>query len=230
MSSSTIFQNALHPIPTAIRRKGINTTIRDPATGEERELIDTNPGAAVSSVGHGDEEIEEAMRKAVDNLIYTFPLFAGNVVSEKLRQFIIDKAPGVFTAALFTGSGSEAVESAMKIMRKYHIENSEPQRVKFICRRQAYHGYTLGAFAISDNNKKVGMEEITLPKEQCPRVSQVYPYRNRKDGETLEQYSARLLEELDATFQAADPNTVIGFVAETVTGSFSVVKLHHQVT
>ncbi|KAH3682747.1 hypothetical protein WICPIJ_006282 [Wickerhamomyces pijperi] len=217
--SSTILQNALHPIPVAVRGKGINITIIDPETGLERELIDANSGAAVSSVGHGDEEIKEAMRKAVDNLIYTFPIVAGNTASEKLGKFILDQAPGAFASALFTGSGSESVENAMKIMRKYHIENGEPQRVKFICRRQAYHGYTLGTLAISDNNKKVGMDEITLPKEQCPRVSQVYPYRNRKDGETLDQYSARLVQELDDTFKAAGPDTVIGFIAETVTGS-----------
>lgn len=212
-------QNAVKPTPTAIGGKGVYLTIRDNTTGEIRTILDTNSGAAVSSIGHGDEEIRQAMKDAVDNVIYTFPSIAGNEASEKLAQFLIDESKGTFSAAIFTGSGSESVENAMKIIRKYHYENGEPQRVKFISRKQSYHGFTIGAFSLGDNNRKLVSAPILLPPEQTPKVSQVYPYRNMLANESLEEYKDRLLTELDEAFQAASPDTVCAFVAETVTGS-----------
>ncbi|KAH3681406.1 hypothetical protein WICPIJ_007622 [Wickerhamomyces pijperi] len=221
MSAQTtyLFQASLRPVPKIVSGKGVHVTVADKITGELKDLIDANSGAAVSSIAHGDEEIKQKMREAVENQFYTFPLIARNEPSEKLAKFIIDESKGAFATALFTGSGSESVENALKIMYKYHLENGEPQRTKFISRKQSYHGYTLGCLSIADNSRRAEYKDILLPAEQTIKVSNPYPYRNQKEDETPDQYTARLLAELEEAFQAAGPETVVGFVAETVGGS-----------
>jgi adenosylmethionine-8-amino-7-oxononanoate aminotransferase len=217
---SAILQTAIKPLPFVIGGKGVRVTVRDPETGEVRELLDGNSGAAVSSVGHGDEEIKEKMRAAVDKAIYNFPMLTSNEPSEELANFMIDNSPaGAFEAANFTGSGSESNENALKIVRKYHIENGDLKRVKFISRKQSYHGYTIGALSISENVRKYEFSDILMPEELTPKASQCYPYRHMKDGETVEQYKNRLLQELEDIFIKEGPDTIAAFICETVTGS-----------
>lgn len=219
-TESKILQTAIKPLPVAISGKGVYITVKDPESGEIREIIDANSGAAVSSVGHGDEEIKAKMIEAVQDQIYNFPPLTSNDQSEQLAKFLIDNSPkGAFESATFTGSGSESNENALKIVRKYHIENGDFKRIKFISRKQSYHGFTLGALSISDNVRKVEFQDILLPKEVTPKVSQIYPYRHKLPTESLEEYKDRLLKEIEDTFISEGPDTIAAFIAETVTGS-----------
>ncbi|CDR45430.1 CYFA0S18e01640g1_1 [Cyberlindnera fabianii] len=217
---SAILQTSIKRLPVALSGKGVWITVQDPETGEERLMLDGNSGAAVSSVGHGDDEIKAKMIEAVDKVVYNFPLMTSNQPSEELAQFIIDNSPeGAFETATFTGSGSESNENALKLVRKYHIENGDLKRVKFISRKQSYHGFTIGALSISDNLRKFEFSDILMPEEVTPKTSQCYPYRHMKDGETLEQYKDRLLQDLEDVFIKEGPDTIAAFICETVTGS-----------
>ncbi|ODV95632.1 hypothetical protein PACTADRAFT_50328 [Pachysolen tannophilus NRRL Y-2460] len=207
-------------LPMAVHGKGAYISIEDPSTGETKTYIDSSTGAAVGSLGHGDPEVIEEMCKAAKESVYSFPVTVCNYAAEDLAEFIIQESPkGAFASALFTGSGSESNENAMKIIRQYHNEKGDTKRVKFISRKQSYHGYTLGALSIGDNCRKEGFTEILLPQEITPKVSQVYAYRNTKEGETLEQYKDRLLQEVEETFIENGPETVAAFICETVGGS-----------
>lgn len=216
---SAILQTAIVQLPIVLSGRGVYITVKDPETGEVREMLDGNSGASVSSIGHADEEIKEKMRDAVDKAIYNFPLLTTNVPSEELAQFVIDESNGAFEAATFTGSGSESNENALKIVRKYHITNGDLKRVKFISRKQSYHGFTIGAMSIGDNLRKYEFSDILMPEEITPKTSQCYPYRMMKEGETLDQYKDRLLQDLEDVFIKEGPNTIAAFIAETVTGS-----------
>lgn len=220
LKQSAILQTATKPVPVALSGKGVYITVKDPKTGETKELIDASSGAAVSSVGHGDDEIKEKMIEAVNDHIYNFPLITANTQSEKLAQWIIDNSPkGAFETATFTGSGSESNENMLKIVRKYHIENGDLKRIKFISRSQSYHGFTIGALSISDNLRKVEFGDILMPESITPKVLQCYPYRFKLKSESLEQYKDRLLKDLEDTFLKEDPETIGAFICETVTGS-----------
>lgn len=216
---TAILQTAIKKLPVVLSGKGVHVTVRDPETGEVREMLDGNSGAAVSSVGHGDPEIQTLMKDAVDKLVYNFPLLTCNEPSEQLAQFLIDESNGAFEAATFTGSGSESNENALKIVRKFHIENGDLKRIKFISRKQSYHGFTIGALSISDNVRKLEFSDILMPENITPKTSQCYPYRNMKEGETLEEYKDRLLQDLEDIFIKEGPDTIAAFIAETVTGS-----------
>jgi adenosylmethionine-8-amino-7-oxononanoate aminotransferase len=127
--------------------------------------------------------------------------------------------PFGLTKAFFVGSGSEAMDATMKLARQYHFENGQLQRKKFVSRRQAYHGATIGAMSVSSNLPRKMPYEGALLLDNVSYVSPAYAYRGQLDSETEDQYATRLLQELDDEFQRQGPETVIAFVAETVGGA-----------
>lgn len=195
-------------------------TLEDPTTKKKRVIFDALGGAAVAALGHGDEEIIEAMATAAKTSNYTFPASITNYAAEELAKFLIEKSPeGAFASALFTCSGSETNENGMKTAYQYFLEKGQPERTKFISRKQSYHGYTLGALALGDSSRKTPFTPITLPLDQVPKVSQVYPYRLQKEDETEAEYCARLVQELEDTIVAAGANEVAAVMLETLSGS-----------
>ncbi|MFM7569711.1 MAG: aspartate aminotransferase family protein, partial [Betaproteobacteria bacterium] len=101
--------------------------------------------------------------------------------------------------------------------RQYFLEIGQPQRTRFIARRQSYHGNTLGALAVGGNAwRREPFAPILMP---VTHVSPCYPYREQAASESAEQYGARLAKELEATIQSLGPESVIAFVAETVGGA-----------
>jgi adenosylmethionine-8-amino-7-oxononanoate aminotransferase len=91
------------------------------------------------------------------------------------------------------------------------------ERSVFIARRQSYHGNTLGALAIGGNEwRRRPFEPLLI---DVPHVSPCYEYRDRAEGQTVGDYTAALLAELEAAILDAGPEQVIGFVAETVVGA-----------
>lgn len=123
--------------------------------------------------------------------------------------------------AFVVSSGSEAVESALKLARQYHLEKqpSEPQRSHFIARQQSYHGTTLGALAVGGHVARRALFEPILSLNTS-RVSPCYAYRGAKDIFEFERsYVRRLEAELDAEFQRVGPSNVAAFIAEPVVGA-----------
>lgn len=107
---------------------------------------------------------------------------------------------------------------AMQYFRE--LPTPQPQRVNFISRKQSYHGNTLGSLAVGHHVARRAIYESILTKN-VHHVSQCYPYRGMKDGESVESYVARLAQELEDKFQSLGPDTVCAFVAETMSGAVS---------
>ena len=114
------------------------------------------------------------------------------------------------------------MEAAVKLARQYFLELSpaQPERTRFISRRQSYHGITLGALAVGGHEYRRAKFEPLLMKN-VTRVSPCNTFRGKNPGETDDSYVARLAEELDEAFQAVGPETVCAFVAEPVVGAVS---------
>lgn len=108
----------------------------------------------------------------------------------------------------------------MKLARQYFTELPEPQlnRTRFIGRKQSYHGNTLGSLSIGYHQARRAIYEPLL-SQNTSQVSNCYPYRDQKNGESVEQYVARLAQELENEFQKLGPETVCGFIAETMSGT-----------
>lgn len=112
------------------------------------------------------------------------------------------------------------MEAAMKLARQYFLEKNtpEPQRTRFIARRQSYHGTTLGALGMGGHVLRRAKFEPMLG-QNISRVSPCFAYRGKTIGETDEDYVQRLADELDAEFQSVGPESVCAFVAEPVVGA-----------
>lgn len=218
---SAVFQRVIsEKAPLLTKADGMYITVKDPKTGEEKVIIDAMTGAAVGSLGHHDQDIIDAMCEAAKTSNYSFGYYIGNEASEEFSNFMIEHSPkDHFASCLWVGSGSEANENAMKIVKQYHLERGDTKRSKFISRYNSYHGFTIGSLSIGDGIRKVDFGDILLSEEQTPKVSACYPFRNVKDGMTEEDYTKVLLEELEQKFIECDPSTVAACFFETVGGS-----------
>jgi adenosylmethionine-8-amino-7-oxononanoate aminotransferase len=183
-----------------------------------RTIIDGSGGAAVACLGHGHPRVLEAMRQQQERLCYAHTSLYSNEAAERLAELVLADEPGGLTHLYLCSSGSEASEAALKMARQFHVEHGQPQRSRFIARRQSYHGNTLGALSASGNamRRKLYMPMLS---EAFSHVSPCYAYRDRRDDETDEEYVARLAAELEAAFQRLGPENVAAFVAEPVVGA-----------
>lgn len=196
-----------------MRGEGLRLTLD---TGQE--ILDASGGAAVACIGHGNARVAAAIGAQAGRMAYAHTGFFSSAPAEELASMLVGHRPGGLTHAFFVSSGSEAVESALKLARQYHVERGESRRVHFVARRQSYHGASFGSLAIGGNlGRRKPYEDILMPNTS--RVSPCFPYHEQGAGETDAAYVARLGAELEAEFVRVGPERVIAFVAETVVGA-----------
>ncbi len=184
-----------------------------------KKYLDASGGAAVSCLGHGHPDVLAAMHAQIDRIAYAHTSFFSTEVAEQLADTLIGSAPAGISHAYLVSGGSEAMEAALKLARQYFVEKGEPQRARFIGRRNSYHGNTLGALAVGGNQwRRRQFAPLLIDVEH---VSPTYAYRDQLDGEAAEQYGARLAQELADTVERLGGKNVIAFVAETVGGATS---------
>lgn len=181
-------------------------------------ILDACAGAAVATIGHGNEEVNAAMMAQAQQVGYVHTQAFTTRAAEELADVLLEGSPGGLEMAFFVGSGSEAVEAALKVARQYHYDKGEGQRVHFVARRQGYHGNTMAAMSVSSNvSRKIPYQSFQYP--HVSHVSPPYAYRYKQDAETEEQFTARLIQELDDEFQRVGTDKVIAFIAEPVIGA-----------
>ncbi len=110
-----------------------------------RRILDASGGAAVSCLGHQHPRVLEAISRQASKLAYAHTSFFSSEPAEALADRLLGDEPGGLAYAYFVSGGSEAIEASIKLARQYFIESGQPQRQRFIARRQSYHGNTLGA-------------------------------------------------------------------------------------
>ena len=207
-----IHRNPKVNLPVAVSGSGCFIT---DANG--KRYYDACGGAAVSAIGHAHPVVLEAIAKQAQQLEYAHTSFFTTDAAESLAQHLAQHAPAGLGNVYFLSSGSEAVETALKMARQYHVDNGEPERCRFIARKQSYHGNSLGALSIGGNLARRALYEPLLM--EAVHVSPCFPYRYQADGESDESYASRLAQELEQTILQTDPEQVAAFVAETVVGA-----------
>ena len=211
---SRVIQRDLSATPdTAVSGLGIWLHL---ANGQK--IIDGSGGAAVACLGHGERRVAEAMAAQAGRVAYAHTGFFTSEPAEALADLLLGDEPGGLTHAFFVSSGSEAMEAALKLARQYFLEVGQPNRQKFIARRQSYHGTTLGALGVGGHVARRAPYEPLLA-DVFSRVSPAYAYRNQSADEDDAAYVARLADELEKEFQRLGPDTVAAFCAEPVVGA-----------
>ena len=160
----------LATLPTAVSAKGVWIT-----DSNGKRYLDGSGGAIVVNIGHGDAEVVEAMRAQATEVSYVHGT-AFN--TEALERYASELAPHLPIDDPFVypvSGGSEAVETAFKMARAFHIANGEDTRHKIISRWGSYHGNTRGAL---DASGRMPLRAPYLPwLDKAIHVPPVYEYR-----------------------------------------------------
>ena len=208
-----VFRRSPDPdLPVAVEAHG--STIID---SKGREYLDAASGAIVVNVGHGRRSIADALAEQAARLSYahgsaftTEPLEA--YAREVGRVLPID-GPAIYPVS----GGSEAIETALKLARAYHLARGENDRWIVVSRWGSYHGNTLGALDLS------GRRPLRRPYEgwlgRFRHVSAAYPYRAGDPDSHALGDADELAAELERTFEAAEPRSIAAFVAEPIVGA-----------
>ncbi|WP_133487668.1 aspartate aminotransferase family protein [Aliiroseovarius marinus] len=184
---------------------------------KEKRYLDGSGGAAVSCLGHSDPDVAKAMHDQIDRLSFAHTGFLTSEPAESLADRLIAHAPEGIERVYLVSGGSEAVEAALKLSRQYMIETGQPQRTRFIARKQSYHGNTLGALGTGGNMWR--REPFDPLMMSASHIDPCYEYRLRQEGETEEDYGLRAANALEEEILRVGPETVIGFLAEPVVGA-----------
>lgn len=200
--------------PVAVAAEGVYVELED-----GKRLIDGVGGAAVSCLGTSHPKVIEAIKDQLDTLTYIYNMQLSSKPAEELAKFLVDSSDGAFELVAFASGGSEAMEAVIKLARQYYVETGQPKRKNFIARQLSFHGNTLSTLSLAYHPARRAPYVDILDIEHFHHVSPAYAKRFQREDETEEQYVERLRQELENKFLELGPDTVIGFVAETVVGA-----------
>ncbi|WP_321395570.1 aspartate aminotransferase family protein [Emcibacter sp.] len=117
-------------------------------TRDGDKILDGCAGLWCVNAGHGNEKINEAIKKQVDRMTYSPAFQAGHPLAFEFAEKLADLFPGDLNHVFYTNSGSESVETALKISRAYHKAAGKPEKIKFIGREKGYHGVNFGGLSV----------------------------------------------------------------------------------
>ncbi|WP_439546864.1 aminotransferase [Sandarakinorhabdus sp.] len=197
------------------RAQGV--TIED---GDGNRILDAMAGLWCVQVGYGRAELAEAAHAQMLELPYYNGFFKtatppAITLAAKVAELTDYKLPHVF----FSNSGSEAMDTAMRMIRRYWDIKGEPGRTQFIARTNGYHGTTIGSMSLG------GMARMHA---QGPRLEGIHHVRQpygfgEAEGLDDAAFIAALADDLEARIAAVGAHNIAAFVAEPVQGAGGVI-------
>lgn len=181
-----------------------------------KQYIDGSSGAVTASIGHGVQEVINAMAEQSKKVSFVYRSQFTTEVAEQLAKKMSDISPGDLNWSFFVNSGSEATETAMKIAIQYWQEQGRNTKNKIISRWMSYHGITMGALSMSGHIQRRERFEPML--ENYPSVSAPYYYRDA-NGRTIEECDDDYAEELEKEIWRVGKEHIAAFIAEPLVGA-----------
>jgi 4-aminobutyrate---pyruvate transaminase len=214
----------IHPQTNLLRHREQGPEVMTHGTGISvtddagRTFLDAAAGLWCASLGYANERLARVAYEQMRRLGY-YHLYRGtsNENAIALAEKLLRIAPVPMSKVLFQCSGSEANDTAIKLVWYYHAAVGKPEKRKIIGRRMGYHGST--SAAISASGKPDMHADFGLPFPGFHHTEYPHFYRLHAEGETEEQFSTRMADALEALILAEGPETVGGFIAEPVMGA-----------
>jgi adenosylmethionine-8-amino-7-oxononanoate aminotransferase len=198
-------------LPRVVRAKG--SYLWD-ATG--KAYIDGSGGPAVYCLGHANEEVNAAVAAQMSDIAHAYRYNFTTDALEELTEIIRAECGGTLREMVYVTSGSEAVESCLKIALQYHTANGQKSRRKFISRQRSWHGNTLGALGLSGfAERTAAYEGAFIPSIKLSPVNAYRPVA----GADAASVGAICAAELEAAILREGPETIAAFVFEPVVGA-----------
>ena len=235
MNASTHAENAandiaahLHPFTNLATHPQLGPLVIQRGDGifveddQGRRYLEAMSGLWCASLGFSNARLAKAGSEALHGLPY-YHTFNGrsNPAAIALAEKLLALAPVPMSKVFFANSGSEANDSAVKLVWYYHNAIGKPEKKKIIARRNAYHGVTVAAASLS--GLVPNHRDFDLPIDRILHVDCPHHFRYAEAGESEEDFATRLAAALEQRILDEGPETVGAFIAEPVMGAGGVL-------
>jgi adenosylmethionine-8-amino-7-oxononanoate aminotransferase len=181
-----------------------------------KRYLDGSGGPAVFCVGHAHPEVNAAITRQLDEIAYAYRYLFTSSALEGLTETVLRLCGGDFKDIVYSGSGSEAVESALKIALQHFAARGLMSKRRFIARQRSWHGNTLGALSVSGFAQRRRAFEGSLLDVAFVSAANAYRMPEGVSGADL---AAHLAAELEQTILSLGSQNVAAFVFEPIVGA-----------
>ena len=189
-------------------------------TPEGRKILDGTSGLWCVNAGHCRKQIVEAVQRGVATLDYAPPFQMAHPLSFQFAERIAPLLPSGMSKIFFTNSGSESVDTALKLALAYHRVRGEGHRVRLIGREKGYHGVNFGGTAVGGivGNRKIFGALVT----GVDHMRHTHDLAKNAFSRGQPKHGAELAEDLERLCQLHDPSTIAAVIVEPVACSAGV--------
>ena len=190
-------------------------------TADGREILDGVAGLWCVNAGHGRREVTEAVASQIAQMDYAPPFQMGHPSAFRLANELVQLAPDGLDHVFFTNSGSESVDTALKIALAWQRARGEGTRTRLIGRERGYHGVGFGGISVGGmvNNRK--FFGAMLPGTD--HLPSTHSLGHNAFSHGLPQWGAHLAEELERLVALHDASTIAAVIVEPIAGSTGVL-------
>ncbi len=191
-------------------------------THDGRQILDGTAGLWCVNAGHGRKEIVDAISKQAAQMDYAPSFQMGHEDSFRAATAVARQMPQGMDRIFFTNSGSESVDTALKMALAYHRANGEPQRTRLIGRERGYHGVGFGGISVGgiSPNRKTFSSALLPGVDHLPHT---HSLEHNAFSRGQPEWGAHLADELERIVALHDASTIAAVIVEPMAGSTGVL-------
>ena len=187
-----------------------------------RDYFDGMSGAWVVNIGHGRDEMADAIADQARKLAYASSFNFLTTPAIRLASKLAELAPDPLKRVFLSNGGAESVEAALAMARQYHFNNGQRGRYKFISRRGSYHGSAFAGKSVSGLRHAALQQRFAPLLEGCIQVAGPNNYRP-EDGLDAKSYAIRCAQEVERVILHEGPDSIAAVIGEPISASAGVV-------
>jgi len=190
-------------------------------THDGRKLLDSVAGLWCCNAGHCHPKIVEAIKAQAETLDYAMAFQLGHPTVFELANRLTDISPDGIDYAFFVNSGSEAVDTALKMALAYHRIRGDAARTRLIGREKGYHGVGFGGISVGGISPNRKMFATMLPG--VDHLPHTHNLEHNAFSRGQPEWGAHLADELENVVALHDPSTIAAVIIEPIAGSAGVL-------
>jgi beta-alanine--pyruvate transaminase len=191
-------------------------------TPEGRQILDATAGLWCVNAGHGRREITQAVAGQLETLDYAPPFQMAHPVAFRLANSLVKLAPAGLDHVFFTNSGSESVDTALKIALAFHRVRGEGTRTRLIGRERAYHGVGFGGISVGGiaPNRRTWSASLLPGVDHLPHT---HDLSRNAFSRGAPAHGSQLADELERLVVLHDASNIAAVIVEPIAGSAGVL-------
>jgi beta-alanine--pyruvate transaminase len=191
-------------------------------TPEGRQILDGVAGLWCVNAGHARREITQAVANSLETLDYAPPFQMAHPAAFQLANALVKIAPAGLDHVFFTNSGSESVDTALKIALAWHRARGEASRTRLIGRERGYHGVGFGGISVGgiSPNRKTWSASLVPGVDHLPHT---HDLAKNAFSRGAPEHGAHLADELERLVTLHDASNIAAVIVEPIAGSTGVL-------